>query len=198
MSEPQPFRLRAKGMATRYFANPIARFLLALHISPNAMTLAGLGVSGVAAWLISDGNFIAGGAVMLGGSIADVFDGAMARLSGKTTVFGAFLDSSVDRLQEAAILFGILVFYLRDGHTLGVYLAFAALTASFMVSYLRARAEGLGLRGDVGFLTRPERVVVLGVGLLAGYPQYASALVAVVGGFTVLQRAVHVYRTAED
>ncbi len=191
-------RLRARDMATRYVAHPVARVFITLRISANMLTLAGSGVAVIAAWLIADGRLLIGGTVMLAGAALDMFDGAVARLSGKTSTFGAFFDSVMDRLGEAAVLFGLAVFYMRDGYALGVYLAFGALTASLMVSYLRARAEGLNVPGDVGFLGRPERVVVLGVALLAGYPAYGLGIIAVAGALTVLQRAWHVYRATRD
>ncbi len=191
-------RLRARDMAERYVAHPVARVFIAFRISADLLTLAGFGVAVAAAWLLADGQLLLGGVVMLGGAVLDMFDGAVARLSGKASTFGAFFDSVMDRLGEAAVLFGLAVFYMRDAHALGVYLVFGALTASLMVSYLRARAEGLNIPGDVGFLGRPERVVVLGVALLAGYPAYGLGVIAVLGALTVLQRAWHVRRATRD
>ena len=187
-------RLRARDMAARYFAHPIARVLIALKISADVLTLTGFGVAVVAAWLLADGQLLVGGVVMLGGAAMDMLDGSVARLSGKESTFGAFFDSVMDRFGEAAVLFGLAVYYMRDTDALGVYLVFGALTASLMVSYLRARAEGLNVPGDVGFLGRPERVVVLGVALLVGYPAYGLGIIAVVGALTVVQRAWHVRR----
>ena len=187
-------RLRARETAERYVAHPVARALIALRVSANMLTLAGFGVAVVAAWLLADGRLFLGGVVMLAGAALDMFDGAVARLSGKASTFGAFFDSVMDRLGEAVVLFGLAVHYMRGADATGVYLAFGALTASLMVSYLRARAEGLSVPGDVGFLGRPERVVVLGVALLVGYPAWGLGIIAVVGALTVLQRAWHVRR----
>ena len=197
MTLPVP-RLRAKALATRLVADPIARFLLALHVSPNVLTLAGLAITGLAAYLIGDTHLLAGGLVLLGGSAMDMLDGAVARLGNKATRFGAFLDSIADRLGEAAALFGLLVFYVRQDHELGAYLAFGAVVMSFMVSYLRARAEGLGVPGDVGFLGRPERIVVLVIGLVAGFPLYALGVVLALATVTVGQRIWHVYTAQDD
>lgn len=191
-------RLRVREMTDRYVAHPIARVLIALRIPADLLTLAGFGVAVVAAWLLADGRLFLGGVVMLAGAVMDMLDGAVARLSGKASTFGAFFDSVMDRLGEAAVLFGLAVFYVRDAHAAGVYLVFGALTASLMVSYLRARAEGLNVPGDVGFLGRPERVAVLGAALLVGYPAYGLGIIAALGALTVLQRAWHVRRATRD
>ena len=192
-----PIRVRAKGWTTRYFSGPVARVLIALRISPNAITMAGFLVSVAAAYLISEGGFITGGIVMLGGAVMDMFDGAVARLTGKASTFGAFLDSILDRLGEAAILFGLLVFYVREANEFGSFLAFGTVVLSIMVSYSRARAEGLGVSGDVGIMGRPERVVLMGIGLLTMYPEYAMGMIIVVSIITMLQRTAHVWRNAD-
>ena len=197
MTLPVP-RLRAKALATRLVVGPLARLLLALHVSPNALTLTGLTVTGVSAYLIGEAHLLAGGLVLLGGSAMDMLDGAVARLGNKATRFGAFLDSITDRLGEAAALFGLLVFYVRQDHELGAYLAFGAVVMSFMVSYLRARAEGLGVPGDVGLMGRPERIVVLVAGLVVGLPLYALGVVLVLATVTVGQRIWHVYTAQDD
>jgi len=192
-----PLRVRAKGWATRYFSGPIARVLIALHVSPNMITVFGLLVSMAAGYVIADGRLFWGGVIMLAGAIMDMFDGAVARMTGKASTFGAFLDSVLDRLGEAAILMGLLSYYARAGHELGAYLAFGTVVLSIMVSYTRARAEGLGVQGDVGFMGRPERIVVMGVGLLVRYPPYAMGLIMVVSVVTIAQRTAHVWRNTD-
>jgi CDP-diacylglycerol--glycerol-3-phosphate 3-phosphatidyltransferase len=134
----------------------------------------------------------------LGGSAMDILDGAVARLGNKETRFGAFLDSVTDRLGEAAALFGLLVFYVRQDHELGAYLAFGAVVISLMVSYLRARAEGLGIPGDVGLMGRPERIVVLVFGLVVGFPLYALGVLLTFATITMGQRIWHVYAAQDD
>jgi CDP-diacylglycerol--glycerol-3-phosphate 3-phosphatidyltransferase len=196
MSIPTALRVPAKVWASRYFSHPIARVLLALHVGPNLLTFAGFLVACAGAWLLAEGSIFWGGVVMLAGAVMDMFDGAVARLGGKASVFGAFFDSVMDRLGEAVVLAGIAMFYVREGHELGVVLAIAALVASVMVSYTRARAEGLDIEGDVGVLGRPERIVVLGAGLLSGYVLWALGVIAAVAGFTVLQRVWYVWRRA--
>ena len=191
MSAP---RLQARAWAARVVVDPPARLLLALRIHPNAITVAGFAVGVGAAYLLADGRLLVGGIVMLAGAALDMFDGAVARLGGKESTFGAMLDSVLDRLSEVAVLFGLLVFYVRGADDAGAYLAFGALASSLMVSYLRARSEGLGVAGDVGLMGRPERIVVLGAGLLLGYPAWALGIIAALGSLTVVQRAVHVWR----
>lgn len=190
-------RVPAKTLAVRFFSDPVAGVLVALHISANMVTLAGFAVASLGGWMLADGLIWQGGLVMLAGSLMDMFDGAVARRTGQTTVFGAFLDSVMDRLGEAVVLFGLLVFYARDAHTLGAYLACGAIVTSTMVSYARARAEGLGIQGDIGIMGRPERIVVLAVGLLAyGFsddaPLYALGVITAGASFTVLQRMWYV------
>ena len=135
---------------------------------------------------------------MLAGAALDMLDGAVARLANSAGRFGAYLDSVADRAGEAVVFFGLLAFYVRDGHHLGAYLAFAAAFAAMLVSYSRARAEGLSVPGDVGLLGRPERIVVLGVGLLLGYPLYAMGIIAALALLTSLQRLRHVHRNTRD
>ena len=191
MSAP---RLQVRAWAARVVVEPPARLLLALHIHPNAITAAGFAVAAAAAYLLAEGLLWQGGIVMLAGAALDMYDGAVARLGGKESTFGAMLDSVLDRLGEVVVLFGLLVFYVRGADDVGAYLAFGALAASLMVSYLRARSEGLGVPGDVGLMGRPERIVVLGAGLLLGYPAWALGIIAALGSLTVVQRAVHVWR----
>ena len=187
-------RLQARAWAARFVVEPPARALLALHIHPNAITATGFAVAIAAAYLLADGRMLAGGIVMLAGAAMDMFDGAVARLGGKASTFGAMLDSVLDRLGEIVVLFGLLVFYVRAADDTGAYLAFGALAASLMVSYLRVRSEGLGVAGDVGLMGRPERIVVLGAGLLLGYPAWALGIITALASLTVVQRAVHVWR----
>ena len=191
MSAP---RLQGRAWANRCVVAPPARLLLALHVHPNVITVAGFAVAVGAAYLLAEGRLLAGGIVMLAGAALDLFDGAVARLGGKESTFGAMLDSVLDRLSEIAVLFGLLVFYVRGADDVGAYLAFGALAASLMVSYLRARSEALGVPGDVGLMGRPERILVLGAGLLLGYPAWALGIIAVLASLTVGQRAVHVWR----
>jgi CDP-diacylglycerol--glycerol-3-phosphate 3-phosphatidyltransferase len=141
--------------------------------------------------------FWLGAVLFVAGSVLDILDGALARAGGKSTAFGAFMDSTTDRMSEAFMLGAIALVLVRDGSELGVGLAVAAIAGSFLVSYTRARAEALGLRGDVGIGSRAERVVVITAGLvLAPWVPLALALalLAATAWITVLQRVLHVRR----
>lgn len=169
-------------------------------ITPDALTISGVGlcIAGAVAVYFeyrSEWLFIVGGALFVIGSILDILDGALARRSGKGTPFGAFLDSTVDRVGEGFMLAAIGLVLMRDGSEWGVALTFAAIGGSFLVSYTRARAEALGLKGDVGFGSRTERVVVISVGLAfapLGSLPYVVAVVAGTAWLTVLQRILFV------
>src|SRR6266516_6923492 len=140
------------------------------RVTPDALTACGVGLCVAAAVLVFFENrneilfyWLAAG-VFVVGSILDILDGALARTSGKGTPFGAFLDSTTDRFSEGVVLGAIALVFARHHDLVGVGLAFAAVAGSFLVSYTRARAEALGLRGDIGIGSRAERVVVITVG----------------------------------
>jgi phosphatidylinositol phosphate synthase len=139
--------------------------------------------------------FWLGAAVFVVGSVLDILDGALARAGGKATPFGSFLDSTLDRLGEAAMLAAIALVFARDGNTVALGFAFAAVAGSFLVSYTRAKAEILGLRGDVGIGSRAERVVVITTGLVLapwGVLPWAIYLLTATAWITVAQRILHV------
>jgi len=169
-------------------------------VTPDALTISGVGlcIAGAVAVYFeykSEWLFIVGGALFVIGSVLDILDGALARRSGKGTPFGAFLDSTVDRVGEGFMLGAIGLVLMRDGSEWGVALAFAAMGGSFLVSYTRARAEALALKGDVGFGSRTERVVVISVGLALaplGSLPYVVAVLTATAWLTVLQRILYV------
>ena len=192
-------RADARRVLSSYLEQPVAGALAKMGLTPNIVTLLGLAVAGASAYLISIGNLWAGGIVLLASGVFDLFDGALARLTGRTSKFGALLDSVVDRVSEAVILLGLLVFYIQLSSTEGLVLVYLALVGSIMVSYLRARAEGLGIECNVGVMTRPERVVTLGVGLIIGqwWPTVVLIVLGVIAGLTFLttvQRLIHAWR----
>lgn len=170
-------------------------------LTPNTLTVAGVALCAAGAVLVwleyrGWGFFLAGSAAFVVGSVLDILDGALARSSGKGTPFGAFLDSTVDRVGEGFVLGAIALVLMRDGNEWGVALTFAGVAGSFLVSYTRARAEALGLRGDVGrFGTRVERVAVIAVGLALaplGVLPWAMAVLTATAWITVVQRVLSV------
>jgi CDP-diacylglycerol--glycerol-3-phosphate 3-phosphatidyltransferase len=139
--------------------------------------------------------FLLGSALFVIGSIVDILDGALARSQGLGTPFGAFLDSTLDRVGEGFMLGAIALVLMRDDNQWGVALAFTAVMGSFLVSYTRARAEALGLRGDVGLSSRAERVVIISVGLAfasLGSLPYVVAILTATAWITVTQRVLAV------
>jgi len=171
------------------------------RVTPNALTATGITLGALAAVLVyfeyrSEFLFFwLGAAVFLVGSVLDILDGALARAGGKATPFGAFLDSTMDRVSEAFMLGAIALVFSRDGNEVALAFVFAALTGSFLVSYTRSKAEGLGLKGDVGIGSRAERVVVITAGLVLapwGLLPWAIYLLAITAWITVAQRILHV------
>jgi CDP-diacylglycerol--glycerol-3-phosphate 3-phosphatidyltransferase len=173
------------------------------RITPDALTALGLSLcaAGAVAVYFEYRNelvwFWTGAALFWAGSLLDILDGALARQSGKGTPFGAFLDSTTDRLGEAVMLGAIGLVFMRDADDIALGATFAALTGSFLVSYTRARAEALSLKGDVGIGSRAERVVVIVTGLFLapwGLLPWAVYLLNVTAWVTVVQRIIHVRR----
>jgi CDP-diacylglycerol--glycerol-3-phosphate 3-phosphatidyltransferase len=152
----------ARALFTRLFT-PVARLLLRLGISPDVVTLVGtLGVSAGALIFFPRGHFFAGTMVITAFVFSDMLDGIMARLSGRSSVWGAYLDSTLDRVGDAAVFGGIVLYFAGKGDdNLGVLLALTCLVFGGIVSYARARAEGLGMKADVGIAERSERLVVV-------------------------------------
>ena len=190
----QDYRTHARRVSTRYFEEPLARSLMAVGLTPNRVTFLGLLVSAGCAYLLSQGMFVAGGGVLILAGMMDMVDGALARRGGTASPQGALLDSVVDRVAEATVFLGLLVYYLEPVSATEIVLINVSLVGSLMVSYLRARGEGLGVDCRVGIMTRPERVVALAVGLLLGQITIALAVIAVLTVFTTLHRFWHIHR----
>src|ERR671934_3019557 len=174
------------------------------RVTPNVLTAAGVSLCLAAAVLVPFADrtnawlvyWLAAG-IFVVGSLLDIPDGAPARVGGKSTPFGAFIDSTTDRVGEGAMLGAIALVFSRHHHPVALALTFAAVAGSFLVSYTRAKAEGLRLRGDVGIGSRAERVVVITGGLVFapwGGLQWAIYVLAATAWATVLQRILHVRR----
>ena len=192
----QGYTTGARAVAARSIVG-----LARTRITPNALTTAGVSLCLAAAVLVyfEDHDellfYWLGALVFVVGSILDILDGALARAGGKTTPFGSFLDSTTDRVGEGAMLGAIALIFSRQGNEVALGAAIAAIAGSFLVSYTRAKAETLGLRGDVGFGSRAERVVVITAGLVLapwGVLPWAIYLLTVTAWLTVLQRILHV------
>jgi CDP-diacylglycerol--glycerol-3-phosphate 3-phosphatidyltransferase len=192
-------RDRAKN-ATR----PVAEALGRLGLTPNALTVLGFGISCAAGALALGEQWLLAAFVSVFGAAFDMLDGTLARATGRTTTFGGFLDSTLDRWGEGIVYAGVAGGAAAAGSTVTAFLAALAMASAFMVSYARAKAEGVGFHGEVGIAPRPERVVLLGLGLLAagltGGPgtapwlALALGLLALVSTITTVQRIWHVRR----
>jgi CDP-diacylglycerol--glycerol-3-phosphate 3-phosphatidyltransferase len=195
------------GRGAQRIIDAIVRWLAKGHISPNILTVIGVALNVGCGLLFGLGWFFAAGITLIVANLFDMLDGQVARLSGRVTRFGGFLDSSLDRLSDMVVFVGLMVFYARDivAHsTLNVFLAGAALMGSVMVSYASARAESLIPKCDVGFLRRPERVVLFIIGALSTHPgstnYFANRMPAVlwvlaVGSYwTFAHRMYHTWR----
>ena len=164
-------------------------------LTPNLLTAVGLVLNLLVAAVIASGSLRTGGALLLLASGFDMLDGAVARASGTVTKFGGFLDSTIDRYSESLVYAGVLVYLLgtRD-YRLGSLLILVATAGSLLISYARARAEAAGFQASVGLLARPERVLILAVGLLTGYVIPALWILAIGTHVTVITRMAHVWR----
>jgi len=192
----QGYTTGARSLAARSVTS-----LARTRVTPNALTATGVSLCVGAAVLVpfEARNAIlfywVGAVVFVVGSVLDILDGALARAGGKSTPFGAFLDSTTDRVGEGAMLAAIGLVFARAGNDVAVVFTVAAVAGSFLVPYVRAKAEALGLRGDVGLGSRAERVVVITAGLVFapwGGLQWAIYLLAATSWITVLQRVLHV------
>lgn len=210
------------GAAFKRVIQPLANGLNRAGLSANFLTVLGFLVTIVSAVVIGVGPHVIAGLVLLGGALFDTLDGAVARVSGTTSKKGAFLDSTLDRLSDAAMFIGIMCrftygpdaahrgtlgateweasvsTFVDDRSLLGAGLALTALVLSLMVSYVRARAEGLGFNCKVGIAERPERILIVAAGLLIDQLVLALALLAIISAITLAQRFVHVWRQASS
>ena len=192
----------ARGLASRAVTG-----LAQTRLTPNQLTATGVSLCLGASVLVYLEYrhellfFWLGAAAFIVGSILDILDGALARAGDKATAFGAFVDSTTDRMGEAAMLGAIGLVLIRHGHEFALGATFAAVAGSFLVSYTRARAEALGLRGDVGISSRPERVAIISAGLVLapwGLLPWAIYVLAATAWVTVLQRVLFVRKQLHE
>ncbi len=196
----QTLRYGLRGSVTKWFERPAVSVLLALRFTPDAATITGLLIALVAAYFVSEGEFLIGGILVLVGSVFDLLDGGIARATGRVSKRGALTDSVFDRVSEIAVLAGLGMYFTSgvDASQTGVLLAFAAIGGSLMVSYVRARAEGLGAKGTAGFLTRPERVAITVVCLVLGYPMLALWILGIGTPLSAAWRFVDAWRAIDS
>lgn len=196
-SSPSTFtdhmRVRFKKVLDR-----IGGFLNQLGIAPNTITLVGLAGHFAGAIFLARGQFFLGGLIILLMSPVDALDGTMARLRGEPSRFGAFIDSVTDRYSEFLMYGGLILYYASVAETLMVGFSFVAIAGSLMVSYARARGEGLDFSVKRGLLTRLERYMVIIPSLVLGYPRIGILLVAVLANITALQRILEVRRQSRE
>src|SRR5215204_5852211 len=200
---PSPPLERARRPTAREYQALARNRLIESRLTPNAISLTGLALCLVAAALVFADYYFLGGIAFILGSVCDTLDGRYSRMSGKGTSFGAFLDSTLDRMEEGIVLTAVAYQFSEAGNDAAVAAVVVAVLASLMVSYTRARAEALGVECKVGIATRPVRVVILSIGLLfakgaslADFELLAPAVYVLAGlsTITVVQRIVHVRR----
>ena len=187
----RPPRRREPGVRREVFRNK----LIESRLTPNTISLTGFVLNVVAAVLVWQELYIWGGIAFIVGSVCDTLDGRYSRMSGKGTQFGAFLDSTLDRIEEGVVLTAVAAVFAKQGKDVAAAAVVLAVLASLMVSYTRARAEALGVECKVGIANRAVRVVILSIGILfadLGTLPYAVYVLAGLGTITVLQRIFHV------
>ena len=186
------------GIQLRRSFTPLLSVLRWLRITPNQVTVSGTVLNMAAAGLVIATpvahHLIYAGVVFLIAGCFDMLDGALARLAQKTTPFGAFLDSTLDRVSEGVVFAGIAYLLATQGRSIDAALVVLALLGSILVSYTRARAEALGVECKVGLMSRPERIILIALGLFFDVLPYVIYIMLALTAFTVVQRVVHTYR----
>jgi CDP-diacylglycerol--glycerol-3-phosphate 3-phosphatidyltransferase len=196
------FTTRFQAWVRRIAMRAMAR-VQRLPITPNQLTITGLAITSLAALLVALDHPFTGGLVLLFAGVFDIFDGALARASNRSYAYGAFLDSTVDRMAEGVVMLSLAIYFQRHGIAVGPLLVLLATAGSYLVSYVRARAQSLGFTCDGGLLARPERILLTVVGLLLtpfnpGGLLTVVAILAVFTNFTAVQRVWMVWRQSRQ
>jgi len=189
------------GAIGRFFGaiiNRIVRWLALSKIHPNVLTFLGLLINIWAAWLFALGEFRAAGLVVIGAGLFDMVDGRVARATDQVTRFGGFFDSVLDRYSDLALYMGLLVYYADINRNKYIVLTAIVMTGSVMISYTRARAENAIPRCKVGFLERPERIVLIIIGALFDHMAPVLWVIAVLSNLTVIHRMIYTYHEAKQ
>jgi phosphatidylglycerophosphate synthase len=187
---------RAIGLVCGAIIDRIVRWLALSRIHPNALTFIGLVINIWAAWLLSQGRFQLAAVVVIGAGLFDMVDGRVARATSQVTRFGGFFDSVVDRYSDLALFMGLLVYYASINRFFYIVLTAIVMTGSVMVSYTRARAECTIPKCKVGFLERPERVVLIIIGALFGRMAAVLWVIAILSNLTVIHRMIYTWQEA--
>jgi len=194
--------VKTRKVISEYITQPPVKLLAKTPVTPNTLTWLGFLITAGAAALIITEHLFAAGFVVLVAGVFDMLDGALARMTNRTTRFGGILDSTLDRVSEALLLLGLLVVFTRDQKVAESLLVGIVLFGSLMVSYLRSRIEAMGIDCTIGLFTRPERVIILALGLLLSRFEYALtitlAIIAVFSFFTAGQRLYHAWRRIKE
>ena len=174
----EKYRISLRGILDSFLVNPILFLMLKVKLTPNSVTILGFIICCISAYYISAGSFLVGGLLVLFSGLLDIFDGSLARKINQITDKGAFLDSTFDRLSESIVLIGLIYYFSISNETNFVLLTSISLVFSLLISYLRARIEGLGYNSKSGFFTRPERVLLVSLGLIFFSPELTVTLLA--------------------
>jgi len=187
----------AIGSGGRRILTALVRALTATRVHPNVLTAVGLGINAVAAYTLSRGEFLYAGLIVLFGAVFDLVDGEVARSSDRVTRFGGFLDSVLDRYSDLILLMGMLVYYAGINRFGYIVLTAVAMTGSVLVSYARSRAENEIDKCKVGFLERPERIVLIIIGALTNRMAPVLWVIAVISNITVIARIVYTWEETQ-
>ncbi len=179
-----------------FLDKPLAPLAKRISINPNALSVLGFLIT-IAAAVTIPSDPVSGGFLILLGGIFDMLDGIVARANGKSTKFGAFLDSTLDRYSDSFIFLAIVWYFFGNYDLAGILFTIGGLIGTLLISYVRARAEGLGVECRVGLIERPERVVLLAAGCIFGWLSYIVVVLFLFSHITVIQRVLHVYKATK-
>lgn len=194
--------VKTRKVISEYVTQPPVKLLARTPVTPNTLTWLGFLITAGAAALIATEHIFAAGFVVLVAGVFDMLDGALARMTNRVTPFGGILDSTLDRVSEAVLLLALLAVFAREQEVAESLLVGIVLFGSLMVSYLRSRIEAMGIDCKIGLFTRPERVIILALGLLLSQFEYALittlAIIAVFSFITAGQRLYHAWRQIKE
>ncbi len=175
------------------FDRPLSSLAKTVDVNPNIITIAGFFITAAAAVTLSY-DLLAGGILILVGGFFDMFDGIIARTNKRSTEFGAFLDSVMDRYSDSFLFLGLAAYFLKHNSITGMSLSLGSMVGALIISYARARAEGLGKECHTGLMERPDRIILMALGALTGLIVPAMWIMLVLTHFTVIQRIYHVWK----